>query len=543
MIFIDLIVWSLFIYLVCFIIYRFIIIFRSSRGRLIDIEKREYQSGGYDKKFTVIIYSHNNSHKVKSLVESFSGQKYPKEKYSLNVILDNCDEENTKLLEILGGARLWRINTDIKPIGKYKAFAWMLERIRAFENTNAFIFLDADCKIKNDFLEKANTNLNDNAVVVGETIKRKNFPLNRLINLRNKLMNRVIRHGRLYSSLGNVFDTNVLLIKQDILEKIEFETIQNGFEEYEYPLKLKYFNVPVVYSNSVTVYKNQVETLKSIAIKDYQRRYRKLRTFLNNFHILLSKSKFSVKEYVLSMLYPSGTAFVVWNLVLIYISFAYTGTYFSKIINTNILFGLLFLKVFSDLYSLITMRGNYHEYYNSILLFLLSPVIYFKSVLIGFTTSSAHKKTKEVYNPGVVNFEKNIAEATITNGKKEFPCRIEIIKSDENARATFIFKDKKLKSSKQLRVSYAIEEIIDKLRKHGFSLKVCSNCGYFYMTESSAAHSEGEGGYCLYRNFKEDSKEKEFSPAWGSCENIIPAQARAYILQQLGIETTPFKNK
>ncbi|HSA07080.1 MAG TPA: glycosyltransferase family 2 protein [Candidatus Gastranaerophilales bacterium] len=542
MILVDFIAWLLFISLICFVIYRYIIIFNSSKGRLLDIEKREYNSR-YHRKFTIIIYSHNNSSRVKSLLESFSKQNYEENNYSINVILDNCDEENTKLLEIIGGARLWRINTDIKPLGKYKSFAWLLERLRVFENTNAFLFIDGECKIKNDLLEKSNVCLNENAVIVGETVKRKNFLFNRIYNFRNKLINRITRHGRFYSSLGNMIDGDILLIKQEVLEKIEFESIDNGFEEYEYPVKLTYFKVPVVYSNEITVFKSQAETLKSFAIKDYKSRFRALRTFLNNFNLLFSKGKFSVKEYILSMIYPSGTVFLLYSFVLMAISQIYAGTYFSKFISMNILVGLIGAKIISDFYSIIILRGSPKEYYYAILLFLLSPVIYLRSVLTGFITHSSNKKGKEGFNPGVISFEKNIAYSTITNGKKEFPCELEVIKSDENAKVIFHFKDKKMNSSKQPRVSYAVEEIIGKLKKHGFSLKVCSNCGYFYFTESSAAHTDGEKGYCLYKNFKENSKEKEFMPVWGSCKNIIPSQARTYILQQLGIDKDSFKNK
>ncbi len=542
MIIVDIIAWAIFIYLVYYTVYKYVIILRSSKGKLYDIEKRDYDIK-FDKKFTVIIYSHNNSSKVKQLVESFSKQNYDPNKYSINIILDNCDTENIKLLEILGGTKLWRINTDVKPIGKFKAYAWLLERIRAFENTNAFIFLDADCKIKSDFLEKANANLNEESVIAGETVKRKNFLINRLVNLKNKLNSRVVRHGRFHTSLGNIIDTDVLLINQDVIEKIEFESFDNGFEEFEYPVKLKYFGVPVAYSSEITVYKNQIETLKSIATKEYQQRYGALKAFLNNFSILLSKSKLSVKEFILSMLYPSGTLFVFCNAVLIGVCVTYPAAYFSETIGVKYSALLLGAKFLSDLYSLIALRANIYEYYHFFLLSLLAPVIYLRSILVGFISPSGSKKEKEFYNPGTINFEKHTTDVTITDGKKEFPCKIEIIKTDENARATFLFRDKKLHSSKQPRTSYAVEEIVEKLKKHGFSLKICSNCGYFLMTESSAAHSEGDQGYCLYKNFKENSKEKNYTPAWEFCENIIPSQARAYIHQQLGLDKTSAKTK
>lgn len=86
MILADIVLWTLFSFLTYFVLYRFVIIFHSSKGRLNNIEKRDYQAKVL-KKFTVVIYSHNNSQKVKNLIEAFQGQKYDKEKYSLMFFL------------------------------------------------------------------------------------------------------------------------------------------------------------------------------------------------------------------------------------------------------------------------------------------------------------------------------------------------------------------------------------------------------------------------------------------------------------------------
>ena len=174
--------------------------------------------------------------------------------------------------------------------------------------------------------------------------------------------------------------------------------------------------------------------------------------------------------------------------------------------------------------------------YFVIITFHLTFRLYVISIFMGFKARSGSRKTVKKKDKNCISLEKTVAYTTITNGKKEFPCTIEIMRGNDNARAVFIFRDKQLGSGKHTRVSYAVEEIVDKLKKHGFSLKVCSNCGYFYMTEASSAHSDGEKGYCLYKNFKENTKEKEFMPVWETCDNIIPCQARTYILQQLGIE-------
>jgi len=546
MFFVDLISWVILIYLSYFIVYSFVIIFNSSRGRLYDVAKKDYMSK-FQQNLTVVIYSHNNSHKVKELIESLKKQDYESYKYSINVLLDNCNEENTKLLEIIGGTKLWRISSEhpeAKPLGKFKALSWLFERILACENTNAFVFLNADSKIKSDFLQKVNTAVHYNPVIVGEVLKKKNNFYNRILNFRNKLRNRVIKHGRFHSSLGNIIDSELFVIRQEILEKIKFKKTEYGFEEYEYSINLKNNEIPVLYSNEITVVKSTNETLKSLAVRDYERRYKSFITFRNNFPLLFTGSNLGVKEFMFSLFYPSNTVFVFWNLILMFVVKNYPETYFSSLVSFKYLNYLLASKFFADGYSMFTVRCGLNDYKNAVTLFFISPILYVKSMFKGFLINSYSKpirKKKKQVKAETLNYDKHTVDATITNGRKELPCKIEIIKTDEYSQAVFMFNNKRLTSSKQPRSNYAVEELIGKLRSHGFALKVCANCGYFYMPESIVSQSDGEQGYCLYNNFKSGSKEKEYSNVWDGCFNIIPHQAKNYILQQLGVENNKTK--
>ena len=538
MFFVDLISWIVLIYLTYFIVYNIVIIYNSSRGRLFDVARKDYLAK-FQQNLTVVIYSHNNSNKVKELIESLNKQDYERYKYSINILLDNCNDENTKLLEIIGGTKLWRMSTDVKPLGKFKALSWLFERILACENTNAFVFLDAESRIKSDFLQKVNASVHYNPVIVGEVLYKKNNFLNRILNFRNKLKNRIIRHGRFYSSLGNTIDSDLFIIRQEILEKIKFKKTEYGFEEYEYSINLKNNEIPVLYSNEITVTKPVNETLKSIAKKDYERRYKGLITLKNNLPLLFSSSNIGVKELILSHIYPSNTIFVLWTAALMFIYKIYPVTSFSQTVSFKYLVCLFASKFVVDAYSMITARCGFNDYKNAFALFFITPVLYVKSVFKGFLSNSQPKPIKKKNKKVIaetLNYDKNTVNATITNGRKELPCKLEIVKTDEYSQVVFIFNNKRLSSSKQPRINYAVEEIIGKLRSHGFALKICANCGYFYMPESIISHSDGEQGYCLYNNFKNASKEKEYAYIWDGCLNIIPFQAKNYILQQLGVE-------
>ncbi|MFH0702254.1 MAG: glycosyltransferase, partial [bacterium] len=316
MIFVDLIAWFVFLFLGYYVLLQLYIINSSSKGRIIDIEKKNYIPK-FQQNITVIIYSHNNASTVLDLIESLKKQNYDTNKYSINIILDNCEDNSAKLLEILGGTRLWRVNTDIKPIGKNKAVAWLLERIMSSENTNAFVFLSADCFVKPDFLSKINAAIYDNQVLTGEVLPS-NICLNlitRLVCLGNKVKNRVTDHGRYYACLGNILENDVWAIRQDILEKVKFSNTDYGFEEYEYSIKLNKAKILVANSYQLFAYKQFVENLKSVAVDDYKKRYKRFITFKNNLLLLFSKESLKTKELLLSLIYPSSVVFIILNLV------------------------------------------------------------------------------------------------------------------------------------------------------------------------------------------------------------------------------------
>jgi len=541
MLFVDLLSCIVALFLAYFILYNLVVVFYSARGRMFDVSKKDYMSK-YQQNLTIIIYSHNNSDKVKELIDSLNRQDYDDDKYSVNVLLDNCNDENIKLLEILGNAKLWRINTDVKPIGKYKSLSWLFERIMACENTNAFVFISADHKIKPDFLQKVNTAAYYNPVVVGEILKKKSEFHNRILNFKNKLANKVFKHGRFYASLGNIIQSEVFVICQEVLEKVPFKKTDRGFEEYEYSIALQRYDIPVLYSQDVAVTKTSSETLRTLAVKAYEKRYKSFITFQNNIKFLLT-GNLSVKELVLSLVYPSNTVFVFWCAILIFVQKLYPDFYFSHSINPVWLYILLASKFFIDIYAMLTMRCGFADYKTVFGYFFLAPVILIKSIIIGFNSPKKHTRhniPKSTVQPEKSTFDRHVVDAIITNGKKDLPCKLEITSTDEYSQVVFVFNNKRLTTSKQPRINYAIEELISKLRSHGFALKICANCGFFYLTEAAISSYDGEKGYCLQNNFKYGSKEKEYTCVWDGCFNIIPSQAKNYILQQLGVEN---KNK
>lgn len=522
MIILDLIAWIVFLFLTYYILIRLYIISCSSKGKILEIEKRNYVNK-FQQNINIIIYSHNNTDTILELIEALRKQEYDPDKYLINIILDNCSDDSAKVLEILGGTRLWRINTDIGPIGRNKSIAWLLERILTSENTNAFVFINADCLVKPDFLLQINNAIYDNPVIAGEILpvnSKLNF-MSTLICFKNKIQNKILKQGRHCASLSNILDENIWAVRQDILEKINFSITDNGFEEYEFSLKLAKAGIPIVNIPAFQCYKPMLENFKNIVLESYKTKYKRFITLKNNIPNLFNKSDFRAKELILSLFYPSGTTFILLTIMLAIFSIKENSLFIHTIKIKSIIildFGYLLTEFLAILFA----RCSFEEYKSGILWIFIAPSVFIFSLFRGINLNISFKLTlpKNLLTNNKIA-DKQIIETTVTDGKKELPCRLELKQFDNYSQVIFKFNEKNLTSLKHSRIDLALEEIVKKLDSHGFTLKVCLNCSYFKLNESMAQKFNGEQGYCLFDNITKNYKAMEYSYIWNCCKNII----------------------
>lgn len=522
MFFIDLLAWGVFIFLVYYLIFLLYITSCSSKGRIVDIEKRNY-TPKFEQNFTIVVYSHNNASNIINLVESLKKQNYDNDKYSINIILDNCADESAKLLEILGGTRLWRINTDIKPIGRNKAVGWLFERILSSENTNAFIVIEAGCIVKPDFLSKINSEIFDKSVIIGEVqpITVKSSVITQLVNFKNLIKNRVIKHGRFHANLHNFLSGKVWVIRQDVLEKVNFTVTDHGFEEKEFSIRLSKANIQVSTSSQIIVYKDSCSSIYSSAYEKSKDKYKALVTIKNNFPTLFSfKRSLKTKELLLSLFYPSGTIVIALTLLLLSASI-FTRTSFRHFITYKYVLSILFVYMIIKAFQLIASRVKLEEYKNAILSIFFTPLIDFLGLLLSLKSNFNIKVDLHKMLLTGKDYNKVVIDTIVSDSKKDLPCKIEIKHNSYNAQAIFIFKEKKLVSTKQSTVDLALAEIAGKLKSHGFNLKTCLNCNYFKLDSQIISKFGGEQGYCIFDNIHKKSQAKEYSYIWNSCSDFL----------------------
>ena len=109
-------------------------------------------------KFMAVIPAHNEEMVVGNLIESLQAQNYPKDKYDIYVIADNCTDDTAKVAKEAGAIVLKRFDENHKTKGF--ALNWFLkQKIEENADYDAFCVFDADNIVDKNFLKNMNKKL------------------------------------------------------------------------------------------------------------------------------------------------------------------------------------------------------------------------------------------------------------------------------------------------------------------------------------------------------------------------------------------------
>lgn len=503
------------------------VVYCSTIARITNLEKRS-KTLDSERKINVIVYLHNDEATIASLIDSINRLDYSKQQYEVNIILDNCTDSSAKKLEILGGTKLWRINTGNTPMGKNKAFSWLFERL-PFEDNEAFVFLRANCVLKPDFLTRVNYELEFNPVVFGSIISesKNTTPLLGLITYRKWFIDNVINSGRTLAGLNNIINTDICAVRRDAMNAFTFSCGNEYDAEVCYSLMLGEENFKVVYSPLVTAIKRSPDTINNCFLSINKLVMARIKAFNDNFDLLFSRHiSLKHKEFILSLIYPSGFMTIVGLYVLVASSNLesyYLASYIPSL--------LINLYVLGCVYTITAARFQSKHLYQAINWTLYSPFVLLFNLLNNINFSVDLFK-KMIFNKLQEPIEKDLLiNTTLTDGLKEVTCQLEVQRHEELSQVIFWFKNKKMTSKKFLRTSDAISEIIKKLHVHGFTLKICQNCGYFELKRDGRFNCEQ--GKCLLGALKGDDEVEPVKYSWERCPHIIPTEAQNLIKEHL----------
>ena len=500
----------LFVYVIVYILYYAVCVFNSTKAKKFLI-KQKYNAASKPNNMILIIYARNNEATIVPLLEALNKQNYPKDNYQTHIILDHCTDNSSNILEFIGGAKIWRVGENA-PVGRDEAVSWLLEGLLSYQNVDAFVFLNANRYIDENFLASINANLSGENILIGSTdyIVRTKSLLNKIKTTSHSYIDRIFNCGRSLMGLASVVDSDIFIVRKDVLDKIKCVDFKDINSELKYTTLL-------VRNGFIPKFCPLVKTYTSI--DNFNDRKPSISFKLSLvWHCLglIFKSNLKFGEFMFSILAPN-----FWFLMLIYFSiFVFTYNYYfffdySFVFAMGVILGASFIT------SLFTSKiGKENVIYLLLYPFYSLLKIFFHVPVIGTIIDKINNKKDE-------NRECSTVDVYVTDGRNNLACKLDLISESGLVKAVFRFKKKKYSSSSQIRMVDAIKEVSDKLNEHGFRIKICQSCGYFNLKMDGSTNMVK--GYCNRLILQKESDMPLDTILWNSCPYYVPQEVNKII--------------
>lgn len=497
---------TLYIYVATYTVFFFALSVKNLNDKKFRIQQK-HNNLSYPNNLCIIIYSHNNESTLENLVKQLKSQDYPSESFSTYIILDNCSDNSEKLFMHDNFAQVVNIR-DQGTIGKDQALSILLEKLSAVQNCNAYVFLDANRYIEKDFLQTINSALIDSPVVSGSTVL-----MGEKLNLRqnikmvfHKYYTNFMLKSRSLMGLAATIDSDILIMRQDLIEKIGCIDFQNINAELKYSLLLSKIKCKCTFNPNIKTYIN---------IDDFDLRIPSLSARLSLFKNCFTKiwtKNFVFTEHVFSLLTP--------NVLFLLLSYACILNYSYKyIFIVNFPTALLSFLLLILGFSISLLKSNLQS--KDFAYLFLYPFYSLGHVFKNFPLCRKIRGKIADRKSTIENTEKVVVDVTVTDGKNCIPCKLELISENGLAKVKFIFKNKTFTTQNQLRMFDAIAELINKLTEYGFTLKICQCCANF--TPNIDGSTNMVKGFCNH-DFANIQAEKIPTLLWNSCKGFNKTQ-------------------
>ena len=459
----------------------------------------------YAKKYNnlcVVVYSHNNKATVENLVKQLKNQVYPKNNYTIQVVLDNCSDESEILFQGDLDVNVMNIK-NVDTIGKDQAFSIITEKFSPIKDLDAYVFLDAKYYVNTDFLEKINDSLQKDDIITGATTLICNDELSILDNIKysyNQYKNNFISKSRSLLGLSNLINSDILAIKKDVVDNVGSINFRNTDEELKYTLLLSKLEYRCGFNPDLRVY---------IGIDNYDMKIpslsKRINLFLNSITQIKPKN-FNFMELVTSLIYPNCLTLAFGYYIVFKYAFEVRCALNYYVVGAGI---ALFLIAFCTSLLNAKIHSKEHLYLFCYPIYAIFKVIYnFPPVRFVRNCLFREEKPTEI--------EKYEVNTHVYDGVRYYPCKLQIISDSGLARVVFINKKKKYKTKNHLRMIDALNEIAGKLEAYGYTLKICQCCKYYSPDVDGSVNQVK--GFCKFQFANRTPGDILPTVLWNSCD-------------------------
>lgn len=174
--------------------------------------------------FAIIVAARNESQVIGNLVESLKELDYPKDRYGIFIVPNNCTD-NTSKVALDSGATVLECNVKTKTKGDVLKFAF--SKLKDNKEIDAYVIFDADNLVHKDFLKHMNDCLNS-GYKVAEGYRDSKNPKDNWISgsytIFYLFQNIFFNRSRMsFDASGSINGTG-FMISKDIIDRDGFET-------------------------------------------------------------------------------------------------------------------------------------------------------------------------------------------------------------------------------------------------------------------------------------------------------------------------------
>ena len=187
--------------------------------------------------FAIIIPAHNEEQTISTALHSCAGLDYPKDKYKIFVIADNCSDKTAEIAREKGAVCLVRYNEEEK--GKGFALEWGFKQILP-EGHDALVVLDADCQLDGHALRAFDYYLKQGEKVLQANDVASNPDNNAMsyaVAVGNLIENRLFYAPKSRLGLAVFLRGTGMVFRREVLEQHPWQA-HSIVEDAEYTLRL-----------------------------------------------------------------------------------------------------------------------------------------------------------------------------------------------------------------------------------------------------------------------------------------------------------------
>jgi len=202
--------------------------------------------------FAILIPAHNEENSISATLQSCGELNYPKEKYKVFVIADNCTDRTADIVRQNGATCFERFDEEKK--GKGFALEWGFKQILP-EGYDALVVLDADCQLANHALR-----IFDNYLKKGEKVLQANDAasnpdsnaMSYAVAIGNLIENRLFYAPKSKLGLAVFLRGTGMVFRREVLDQYPWSA-HAIVEDAEYTLRLIKNGIKVNFVNEVKV--------------------------------------------------------------------------------------------------------------------------------------------------------------------------------------------------------------------------------------------------------------------------------------------------